>query len=61
MACRVLYYLLPNLGNFDVKGELVHGLAVAPERYLDAAVYLLFYGSAVLAAACAAFQRRELQ
>ena len=60
-ACRVLYYLLPNLGNFDVKGEIVHGLAVAPERYVFAAAYLLAYGAAILAGACAVFQRRELQ
>lgn len=61
VLCRVLYYLLPNLGNFDVKGEIVHGLAVDPGRYAFAAAYLLLYGAAVLAGACAVFQRRELQ
>lgn len=61
MVCRVLYHLLPNLGNFDIKGEIVHGMAIDPGRYLFAAAYLLLYGGAVLAGACAIFQRRELQ
>jgi len=61
MLCRVLYYLLPNLGNFDIKGEVVHGMAVAPGRLLWAAVYLMLYGSAVLWTACAVFDRKELQ
>src|SRR5262245_33230779 len=30
LVCRFLYYVLPNLGNFDIKGEVVHGLAVEP-------------------------------
>jgi ABC-type transport system involved in multi-copper enzyme maturation permease subunit len=61
MACRAVYYLLPNLGNFDIKGEVVHGLPIDPWLPAWAALYLVLYGSAVLAAACAAFQRKELQ
>jgi ABC-type transport system involved in multi-copper enzyme maturation permease subunit len=61
MLCRVVYYLLPNLGNFDIKGEVVHGMAVAPGRLLWAAIYLMLYGSAVLWTACAVFDRKELQ
>ena len=61
MLCRVVYYVLPNLGTFDIKGEVVHGLAVAPGRLLWAAVYLMLYGSAVLWTACAVFERKELQ
>ncbi|MGH9749436.1 MAG: ABC transporter permease [Candidatus Polarisedimenticolia bacterium] len=60
-ACRALYYLLPNLGNFDIKGEVVHGLVVEPWRYAAAAIYLMLYGAAVLGGACAVFQRKELQ
>ena len=61
ILCRVLYYLLPNLGNFDIKGEIVHGLAVAPGRIVWATVYLLVYGCAILWTACAVFERKELQ
>lgn len=60
-ACDLLYVLLPNLENFDVKGEVVHGLPIRPGALISAAVYLLAYGTAVLSAACAAFQRKELQ
>src|SRR5262245_32229654 len=59
--CKVLYYLLPNLGNFDIKGEVVHGLSIAPGRVLWAAVYLALYGSAILWTACVVFERKELQ
>ncbi len=58
--CRGLYYVLPNLGNFDIKGEVVHGLAIDSAVPGFALLYLLLYGSAVLAGACAIFQRREL-
>jgi ABC-type transport system involved in multi-copper enzyme maturation permease subunit len=59
--CRGLYYLLPNLGNFDIKGEVVHGLAIDPSQIGFATLYLALYGSAVLAGACAIFHGRELQ
>ncbi len=60
-VCRALYYLLPNFGNFDIKGEVVHGMAIAPGVVGSAALYLVLYGSAVLLGACAVFQRKELQ
>ncbi len=59
--CRGLYYLLPNLGNFDIKGEVVHGLSIDPAVPAFALLYLVLYGAAVLAGACAIFQNRELQ
>jgi ABC-type transport system involved in multi-copper enzyme maturation permease subunit len=59
--CDLLYYLLPNLGNFDVKGRVVHGVPLPPGTVAWAAVYLLIYGSAVLLLACAVFERKELQ
>ncbi len=61
VLCRTLYYLLPNLGNFDVKGEVVHGLSVSSGRVLWATLYLVVYGSAILWTACAVFERKELQ
>ena len=61
ILCGVLYYVLPNLENFDIKGEVVHGLAVGPDRILWATLYLIVYGTAVLMIACAAFERKELQ
>ena len=61
VLCDVLYYLLPNLGNFDIKGAVVHGQAVDAGMVGFAALYLVVYGSAVLFGACAVFQGKELQ
>jgi len=59
--CSILYYLLPNLGNFDVKTQAVHGLPIPARTIGFAVLYLVLYGTAVLAGACAIFERRELQ
>jgi hypothetical protein len=59
--CRAMAWILPNLEHFDVKGDVVHGLAVPAGRIEFATLYLVLYGGAVLALACAAFERRELQ
>jgi ABC-2 type transport system permease protein len=61
VLCDALYLALPNLGNFDIKGEVVHGVAVPAATLAFAALYLLLYGGAVLLGACAVFQRKELQ
>jgi ABC-type transport system involved in multi-copper enzyme maturation permease subunit len=58
---RTLYYLLPNFSNFDIKGQVVHGLAVDASAVGFAALYLALYGAAVLIGACLVFQRKELQ
>jgi ABC-type transport system involved in multi-copper enzyme maturation permease subunit len=59
--CTLFYDLLPNLGHFDVKGQVVHGIPVPASAVGFAAVYMVIYGAAVLALACAVFQRKELQ
>src|SRR5207245_715294 len=56
VLCRVLYYVLPNLGNFDIKGEVVNGLAIPPGRLLWSTAYLLVYGAAILWTACTVFE-----
>ena len=59
--CGGLQRLLPDLAPFDIKGQVVHGLPLPPEHFGYALVYLVLYGGAVLALACAAFQRKEMQ
>ena len=61
MLLRVVYYALPNLGIFDIKSQVVHGLPIDPGRIGYAFLYFAVYGSAVLLGACAIFQRRELK
>ena len=60
-AAQVLYYVLPNLENFNWKNEVVYGgarsLAVIPL----AAGYLLSYAGAVLLLACLLFSRKDFK
>jgi hypothetical protein len=60
-ACTFLSRVLPNLAPFDIKGQVVQGVPVTPASIGLATAYLLLYGGAVLALACATFQRKELQ
>lgn len=54
-----LYYLLPNLALFDVKGEAVHGVPITGEYMMMAVAYGLAYTALVLLASCIVFQRRD--
>ncbi|MBI4161840.1 MAG: ABC transporter permease [Acidobacteria bacterium] len=58
--CLAGYYLLPNLENFNIKGEVVHGLPVPPGWYASAALYAAAYAASVLLAAICLFRRRDL-
>jgi len=60
-VARVLYYLLPNLAPFDVKAEVVYGVAVAPSHVVYTLLYATAYISAVLVAAVAIFRRRDFK
>ena len=60
-ACTFLSHVLPNLAPFDVKGQVVQGVPVAAGSIAFATAYLVLYGGAVLALACATFQRKEMQ
>ncbi len=54
-----LYYLIPNLAVFNVKGEAVHGLPIAPEYLAMAVGYGLSYAALMLLMSCMIFQRRD--
>jgi len=54
-----LYYLLPNLALFNVKGEAVHGMPIAGDYMVMAAGYGLAYAALVLLVSCMIFQRRD--
>jgi ABC-type transport system involved in multi-copper enzyme maturation permease subunit len=55
-----VYYLLPNLRNFDFKDRVAYGDVVAPEAMLWVTFYAVVYLGAVLSAGLLAFRRREL-
>jgi ABC-type transport system involved in multi-copper enzyme maturation permease subunit len=58
---RALYWVLPNLGPFDVRAQVVHGMPV-PGAYLALTTgYALAYIAALLAIAIAIFSRRDFK
>ncbi len=52
---------VPMLGLFNLRGEVVHGVAVPPERVAVAAAYALAYALTALYAAALVFRRREFR
>lgn len=61
VAARVLYYLVPNLGYFNLQTFYSEGRIISV-RYLGcAAAYALVYTVAVFLVSCAAFRRREIR
>jgi ABC-type transport system involved in multi-copper enzyme maturation permease subunit len=54
-------WLLPNLALFDIKAEVVHGIAVPATQVAAAVGYGATYSAAVLLVAIVIFQRRDLK
>lgn len=54
-------WVLPNLSLFDVKAEVVHGVAVPVTQVLASIGYGIAYVGGVLALATAVFQRRDFK
>jgi len=58
---KVLYYLLPNFKNFDIKAPIVAGDIVPMTQIVWATAYGLLYVSLLLVASAWVFQRRNLK
>ncbi|MFQ5658564.1 MAG: ABC transporter permease [Candidatus Methylomirabilales bacterium] len=56
-----LYYLLPNLSNFNIKGQAVHGVPVPMSFIALSVLYGALYLSALLVLAMLIFQRRDFK
>lgn len=56
-----LSLLVPSLGLFNVRGEVVHGVPVPAQRYVVAAAYALLYSITALYLAALVFRRRDLR
>jgi ABC-type transport system involved in multi-copper enzyme maturation permease subunit len=59
MLAAALYYILPNLGDLDVKNQAVFGLAVPWPQVWWGAAYTAAYCLAVLALTAAVFEQRD--
>ena len=58
---RVAYYVIPNLGNFDLKGRVVHGDPIPASLLGLATLYGVLYVAALLVLAVVVFRRRDLR
>jgi ABC-type transport system involved in multi-copper enzyme maturation permease subunit len=58
---RALYWILPNLSQFDVKAQVVHAQAVPLGQLALSAAYALAYIAVLLVAAAMVFSRRDFK
>jgi ABC-type transport system involved in multi-copper enzyme maturation permease subunit len=58
-VCFAVYYVLPNLSNFNIRGDVVYGALVDPGAYALSVLYALVYSTTVLLVSVALFSRRE--
>jgi ABC-type transport system involved in multi-copper enzyme maturation permease subunit len=56
-----LYYTLPNLESFNVKGPAVHGIPIDPIYLVSTVAYGVTYSAVILILACVIFQRRDFK
>jgi ABC-type transport system involved in multi-copper enzyme maturation permease subunit len=55
-----IYYALPNLSNFDIKGQVVHKVPIEPIYFLLTTSYALVYITLLMGTAAFIFKRRDL-
>jgi ABC-type transport system involved in multi-copper enzyme maturation permease subunit len=60
-TCHFLYYVLPDLEVFNVRGMAVHGSDISVERMISATAYGLFYALCALTLSVVIFSRRDFK
>jgi ABC-type transport system involved in multi-copper enzyme maturation permease subunit len=60
-ACDLLYYALPNFGNFNVISEVAHAQKIPGYLWLGNSLYALLYIAVLLGMAVLIFEEREFQ
>jgi ABC-type transport system involved in multi-copper enzyme maturation permease subunit len=58
---KVIYYLVPNLSNFNIRGEVVHHLPVDSVRLFYILGYGVFYVSIMLMLSILVFRKKDLK
>jgi len=54
-----IYYILPNLSYFNIKGQVAHGVAIAPSYFFYTTLYALVYCTLLMCLASFIFKRRD--
>jgi len=60
-AIGLIYYVVPDLETFNIRGQVVHDLAVAPSYYVGAFAYAAAYTVGMLVLAVIIFRNRDLK
>jgi ABC-type transport system involved in multi-copper enzyme maturation permease subunit len=55
----VFYYMLPNLSNFNIRGEVVHGVVLNPQALALSVVYAVLYSATLLLISTLVFSRKD--
>jgi len=55
----ILYYILPNLSNFNVKAEVVYNTMIDPKIIIFAILYALIYSFIIISLSCLIFQQKD--
>ncbi len=58
---NLLYYFLPNLENFNIKGKVVHHIEISPFYITFSVLYGLLYASTLILLSIIIFQRRNFK
>ncbi|MCP4293042.1 MAG: ABC transporter permease subunit [bacterium] len=58
---QIVYYIIPNLEIFNVRGAVVHGAPVSGEHLFFATIYGLCYSSILLIIGSSVFAKKELR
>ncbi|MEK7747587.1 MAG: ABC transporter permease subunit [Nitrospirota bacterium] len=58
---KAIYYILPNLSNFDIKGLVVHNVPIPPSYFLMTFLYAICYITLLMGIASFVFNRRDLK
>jgi Cu-processing system permease protein len=57
---QVIYFLLPNLEHFNVRDNVVYGMALSPSYFGYAVLYGVFYTTLFLVLSCVLFSKKDL-
>ena len=58
---RGVYWVLPNLGQFDIKSQVVHGQPIAARYVVGVSLYALIYIGFLLLVSSTVFSRRDFK
>ena len=56
---QVMYYVLPNLNNFNIRGEVVHNVLLSSHALSLSVLYAVVYTATLLLVSVAIFNRRD--